>query len=133
MTKLTLRQLSEMIPLIETLDIELLEASVDRVRAQMAWSPARCTAGGVLHGGALMSLADTCGGICAFLNLPAGMSRTTTTESKTYLVRAVTEGIVTATSTPLHQGQTLAVIETVLTDDADRLVAKTAQTQMFLA
>jgi uncharacterized protein (TIGR00369 family) len=118
-------------PFAATLGIEVLDAGAEQVRARMDWTPERCTSAGVMHGGALMALADTCGGYCAFLNLPKDHG-TTTIESKTNLLRAVREGSVTATSRPLHAGRTVVVIETELRDDADRLVAKTTQTQAVL-
>ena len=92
----------------------------------------RCTAGGMLHGGVLMSLADSAAAVCAFLNLPEGSSGTTTVESKTNFLRAVREGLVTASSTPLHKGRRFIVVETELTDDQERLVAKVTQTQAVL-
>ncbi|HVX33268.1 MAG TPA: PaaI family thioesterase [Solirubrobacterales bacterium] len=124
-------ELQAMVPMATTLGIELLEAGPGQVVARMGWAPERCTVGGVMHGGALMSLADTAGAICAFLDLPEGAVGTATIESKTNLLRAVREGSVTARSRPLHHGSTLAVIETELRDDRERLVAKTAQTQIY--
>ena len=79
-----------------------------------------------------MSLADTAGAVCAFLNLPEGGSGTTTIESKTNLLAAVRSGTVTAITTPLHTGGSLIVAETELRDGDDRLVAKTIQTQAVL-
>jgi 1,4-dihydroxy-2-naphthoyl-CoA hydrolase len=123
--------LADLMPLLRTLEIELTEASSELVSARMAWAPERCTAGGVLHGGALMALADSCGGICAYLNMPDGASGTATIESKTNLFRPVTSGAATAMSRPLHRGRTIAVIETELTTDDGRPAAKTIQTQVF--
>ena len=93
------------------------------------WTPSRHS---TLTGGALMSLADTAGGLCAFLNLPEGAAGTTTVESKTNLLAAVREGTVTASATPLKAGSTLIVVETEMRDTDGRLVAKTAQTQAVL-
>src|SRR5262249_33217470 len=81
--------------------------------------------------GALMALADTCGAVCAFLNLPAGARGTTTIESKTNLLRAVRDGAITATTRALHLGRTLIVLETELTREDGALVAKTIQTQAY--
>ncbi len=44
----------------------------EEVTARLDWAPELCTAGGLLHGGAVMSLADSTGAACAFLNLPEG-------------------------------------------------------------
>lgn len=126
-----LTELAKLIPLVQTLGIELIEADPGRVQARMPWAPAVCTAGGVLHGGAIMALADTCGGICAYLNLPEGAVGTATIESKTNFLRAVRAGAVTAITRPLHHGRTTLVLETELRRADDRLAAKVTQTQVF--
>jgi uncharacterized protein (TIGR00369 family) len=127
----TIDQIQGSIPFAAALGIELLDATPDLVRAQLQWAPERCTAGGVMHGGALMALADNGGGICAFLNLPEGARGTATIESKTNFLRAVRGGAVTATTRPLHTGRTLIVLETELTRDDGKLAAKVTQTQAF--
>ena len=78
-----------------------------------------------------MTLADSAGAVCAFLNLPAG-GRTVTIESKTNFFGVVREGDVRARSRPLHRGRTTIVIETDLNDATDRHVARTTQTQAGL-
>jgi uncharacterized protein (TIGR00369 family) len=114
------------------LGMEFLSASPDEVRARLAWDEALCTAGGTLHGGALMGLADSTGGFCAFLNLPEGAAGTATIESKTNFFSAVREGYVEAVSKPLHKGRTTIVVETDLFDSAERRVARVTQTQAIL-
>jgi 1,4-dihydroxy-2-naphthoyl-CoA hydrolase len=131
MPETDLRQLNDLIPFQALLGIELLEAGPELVRGRLAWSPERCTAGGLMHGGAIMALADNCGGVCAFLNLPEGAQATATIESKTNFLRAVREGAVTSTTTPLHKGRTMIVLETELHDDSGKLAAKVTQTQAF--
>jgi 1,4-dihydroxy-2-naphthoyl-CoA hydrolase len=112
--------------------MRLEAASPERVSGRLDWAPERCTADGVLHGGALMALADSLGAICAFLNLPAGAS-TSTIESKTNFFRAVRSGHVTAVTTPVHLGRTTIVVQTDLRDADDRRVALVIQTQAVLA
>lgn len=120
-------------PLTQTLGVEALAAAAEEVRARLPWRPELCTAGGLMHGGALMALADSAGGFCAFLNLPEGAKGTATIESKTNMLRGLTEGGATATARPLHVGSRTIVIETeVAGDDDGRLVAKTTQTQAVL-
>ncbi|MFZ0217436.1 MAG: PaaI family thioesterase [Candidatus Dormiibacterota bacterium] len=116
------------LPFAELVGIELAEGTPDLVRGTLAWSAERCTAGGMLHGGALLTLADSVGGICAFLNLPAGRS-TATIETKTNFIRGVREGSVQAEARPLHVGRSTIVVQTTLRDDRGRLVAQTTQTQ----
>jgi 1,4-dihydroxy-2-naphthoyl-CoA hydrolase len=121
----------ELIPFAATLGIELLEASPERVIGRLAWTPELTTTGGAMDGGALMSLADNCGGICAFLNLPEGAAGTATIESKTNFLRGVRDGSVTATTNPLYRGRTTIVLETELARDDGKLAAKVTQTQAF--
>ena len=111
--------------------VRLEAASPELVSGRLEWAPERCTAGGVLHGGALMTLADSVGAVCAFLNLPPGAG-TSTIESKTNFFRAVRSGHVTAAARPVHVGRTTIVVQTDLRDADDRRVALVLQTQAVL-
>jgi 1,4-dihydroxy-2-naphthoyl-CoA hydrolase len=127
-----MENLAQIAPLAGTLGIELSAASPEEVRGGMDWAPERCTANGVLHGGALMAFADTLGGVCAFLNLPDGATNTATVESKTNFFRAVREGRVEAVTKPLHVGRRFIVAQTDLYDSQQRHVAQVTQTQAIL-
>jgi len=118
-------------PFAAAIGVEIESAAAEEVRGGLEWAPERTTAGGLLHGGALMALADGLGGVCAFLNLPEG-ARTATIESKTNFFRAVRSGRVTAVSRPLHVGRSFVVVETDLRDDEGRHVARVTQTQAVL-
>jgi 1,4-dihydroxy-2-naphthoyl-CoA hydrolase len=120
-----------LMPFADGLGIELDEATPEAVRGRLGWAPERCTAGGVMHGGALMALADSLGGICAFLNLPEG-AQTTTVTSTTTFTRAVRDGEVTAVARPLHAGRAVIVVQTDLRDGEGGLVAQVTQTQAVL-
>jgi uncharacterized protein (TIGR00369 family) len=119
-------------PLTETLGVRVVASGKQLVHLELDWRPELCTSGGLLHGGALMALADSAGGACAFFNLPEDASGTSTIESKTNFLGAVKSGTVTAKATPLRVGGTVIVIETELTDDAGTLVAKVTQSQIVL-
>jgi 1,4-dihydroxy-2-naphthoyl-CoA hydrolase len=127
-----LDQLLASMPFSVALGTRLVAAGPDEVRGELEWAPERCTSGGVLHGGALMALADGLGAVCAFLNLPEGAG-TSTIESKTNFFRGVREGVVTATSRPIHVGRTTIAVQTESRDDRGRLVGLTLQTQAVLA
>jgi len=131
MSQATPGQIRDVMPFAVLIGAELLDAGPELVRGRLAFSPERCTAGGLLHGGALMALADTCGGVCAFLNLPEGAIGTATIESKTNFLRAVRDGAVTATTRPLHAGRTMLVLETEIAREDGELAAKVTQTQAF--
>jgi len=124
-------QLVATMPFAVELGIEIDAASPQEVVGRMAWAPERCTAGGVLHGGALMSLADSLGGVCAFLNLAPGAG-TATISSSANMMRAVREGEVTGTSRPLHVGRSVIVVQTEVRDGEGRLVASVTQAQAVL-
>lgn len=126
--KLTERQRGT---LAELLGIRIVEASKDRVVAELTIRDDLRTLGGSLHGGTLMALADTVGATATVLNLPPGAG-TTTLESKTNFFAAGRQGVVRAESVPLHRGKRTMVWQTRLTDESGRLLAQTVQTQMVL-
>jgi 1,4-dihydroxy-2-naphthoyl-CoA hydrolase len=119
-------------PFAGLLGLVIVAASAEEVRARLDWDESRCTAGGILHGGALMGLADSSGGLCAFLNLPDGARGTATIESKSNFFRPVSDRYVEATSRVLHQGRKTIVVETEVRDADGRLAAKVTQTQAVL-
>ena len=118
-------------PFAGRLGLRVEAATKDEVRGELEWAEELCTAGGVLHGGALMAAADSVGALCAFLNLPEGAT-TATIESKTNFFRAVRGGHVEAVSRPLHVGRTSIVVQTRLADAEGRAVAVVIQTQAVL-
>jgi 1,4-dihydroxy-2-naphthoyl-CoA hydrolase len=126
-----LGDLLAMVPFAATLGMELVAATPEQVVGRLAWREELCTTGGALHGGALMSLADNLGGVCAYLNLPAGAG-TATISSSTNFLRGVRDGDVTATARPLRVGRTVIVVQTELRDDAGRLVTQTTQAQAVI-
>lgn len=123
-----LEDLIALMPFARQLGMVLDEASADRVVARLPWEAQLCTVAGVMHGGALMTLADTAGALVAFLGLPDGATTATIT-STTQLMRPVTSGTVRAVAVPLHRGRTTVTVQTSLFDDRDRLVAQTTQVQ----
>lgn len=122
----------EAMPLAGLLGVEAVHASADEVRGRLAWREELCTAGGVMHGGALMSLADCAGGLCAYLNLPDGATATATIQSGTNFLRPLREGYVEAISRPVSIGRNVIVVETELVDSEGRAVARVIQSQAVL-
>jgi len=116
-------------PLCATLGIAGIAGDASKVILELDFDERLCTSGHAMHGGALMALADSAGGLCAFFNLPEGAVGTATIESKTNFFGAVTAGRVRATAAPLHVGSTTIVVETDLRCN-DRLIAKTTQSQI---
>ena len=124
-------ELLEMVPFAATIGMELVSATPEEVVGRLTWREELCTTGRAMHGGALMSLADNLGGVCAFLNLPAGAT-TATISSSTNFMRAVREGSVTATARPLRVGRSVIVVQTDMRDDHGRLAVQTTQAQAVI-
>ena len=127
------RSLIDLMPFAASIGIELVAAGTEEVRLRLAWRPDLCTAAGVMHGGVLMALADTGGALVAYLNLPADGSTTTTVESKTNFLGAVTSGHIEAVSRLLQRGRRLIVVDTDILDTNGRRAARVTQTQLVIA
>ena len=120
--------MAALMPFARYLGLTVDQAGPDQVVARLAWAPHLCTAGGIMHGGVLMSLADSAGALVTFLGLPEGATTATIT-STSQLFRPVTGGTVRAVAIPLHRGRTTVTAQTSLYDSEDRLVAQTTQVQ----
>ncbi len=121
-----------MMPFAVLLGIELEVTDPSQVVGGLSWREDLCTTEGLLHGGALMSLADSLGGLCAYLNLPSGAG-TATISSSTNLLRAVRKGRVSGRARPLRVGRSVIVVQTELQDQGGKLVAQTTQAQAVIA
>ena len=114
------------------LGIRFVTVEPERVVAELDVRREICTAPGVMHGGAVMSLADTLGAAGTIMNLREGQG-TTTMESKTNFFGPAVEGTtLTAECIPLHRGGRTHVWETTIRNPAGKMVAKVTQTQMVL-
>lgn len=125
--------LADTMPFSKLMGVEVAEAHVDKVVATLLVREDLCTAGGILHGGAIMAFADGLGAIGAFMTLPAGAAGTTTIESKTNFLGAARAGtIVRGETTPVHVGKRTSVWQTRITAEKDKPVALVIQTQLAL-
>ena len=120
-------------PFARLLGLSVLEATAERVRGELLVRAELCTSKGVMHGGAIMALADSLGAIGAILALPEGAGGTTTIESKTNFLSPAAEGsTVTAETTPVSIGRRISVWQTRITRPDGRAVALVTQTQLVL-
>ncbi len=127
------RIIAHPLPFATLLGIEYISAEPNGVAARMLVKPEFCTLGGVAHGGAIMSFADTLAGAAAFVNLPDGAQGTTTLESKTNFIAAAPAGSTLIGRCALvHRGRRTQVWQTRVAIDGAKLVALTLQTQMTL-
>jgi len=122
----------DMLPFAKLLGIRFLSATAECVTAEMKVRDDLCTRPAVLHGGAMMALADTLGGCATSLNLRDGAS-TTTLESKTnFLAPAAVGTTVRAECVAIHRGRRTMVWQTRVTSESGKLFAIVTQTQMVL-
>ena len=120
------------VPHVQWLGMRFLTAAPEGVTAEMVVRDELCNGSGVLHGGALMSFADTLGACATTLNLPEG-ARTTTVESKTNFLAPAPSGTkVMGECLPLHRGRRTMVWQTRVTSEEGRLVAVVTQTQLVI-
>jgi uncharacterized protein (TIGR00369 family) len=119
-------------PFAEFLGIKITEITPDRVTAELVVRQDLNNRFGIMHGGAIMALADNCGGTAASANLKDGQT-TTTIESKTNFFIAIPIGdVAKAECTALHKGRTTMVWQTRITRNDGKLCALVTQTQLVL-
>ena len=119
-------------PFADFLGIKLTHVSPERVEAELTVRKDLCTVPDILHGGAIMALADNLGGVATVVNLPKG-ARTATIESKTNFFTAIPVGeTARAQCTPLHRGRTTMVWQTKITRNDGKLCALVTQTQIVI-
>ncbi|ALH80524.1 PaaI family thioesterase [Sphingopyxis macrogoltabida] len=120
-------------PLAGTLGVMIHEGSKERVAGKLLVQREICTAGNIVHGGAIMAFADCLGAVGAFLTLPEGASGTTTIESKTNFLGAGPVGaMLVGEATPVKVGKRVSVWQTRIRTEEGAEVALVTQTQMVL-
>jgi 1,4-dihydroxy-2-naphthoyl-CoA hydrolase len=121
------------LPFAQLLGIEFISAEGDSLVARVLIRPELCTIGGIAHGGAIMSFADTLAAAAAFISLPAEARGTTTVESKTNFVASAPAGsTVIGRATLIHRGKKTQIWQTLVATEDEKLVALIVQTQINL-
>jgi len=119
-------------PFADFLGIKLTHVSPERIEAELLVRHELATVPDIMHGGAVMALADNLGGVATVVNLPKG-ARTATIESKTNFFAAIPVGeTARAECTPLHRGRTTMVWQTKIMRQDGRLCALVIQTQIVI-
>ncbi len=105
------------------LDVEILEATAERVvmRLPVTWKVHQPY--GILHGGVSALLAESAASFGAAINAGPG-KRVVGIEINASHLRGMTEGFLTATATPIRAGRTVQVWGISLTDDAGRAICE---------
>ena len=108
--------------LADTLGIEIVELTPERVTATMPVDDRTRQPFGILHGGASVALAETAVSLGAWLNIDGERQAAVGLEINANHVRAVAEGTVRVVATPIHRGRTTHVWSAEIRDEAGRLV-----------
>ena len=108
--------------LMETLGIDIHEASSDKVIATMPVSPAVHQPFGYLHGGASVALAETVASIGATMSLDTSKQLAFGLEINANHIRPKKDGKVTATALPIHKGRTTHVWSISIEDEEGKLI-----------
>ena len=118
---------------MKLMGFKLGDYTADKIEGFVEVRPDLSNRAGVMHGGAIMAMADTLGGAGTIANLPEG-ARTVTIESKTNFFAAISVGdTARGEATPLHRGRTTMVWQTRITRGDGRLAALVTQTQMVIS
>jgi 1,4-dihydroxy-2-naphthoyl-CoA hydrolase len=119
-------------PFAHFMGIKVTLVTKDRVEAELTVREELSNRNGILHGGAMMALADNLGGTATVANLPEG-TMTATIESKTNFFLGISVGdTARAECTPLHRGRTTMVWQTRVTRGDGKLAAMVTQTQIII-
>lgn len=110
---------------------ELIEATDDHVRLRMPFREELTRFNATLHGGAIMSLADTAGVVRASLDARGELAGTM--HFAINFLRPVAGGHLDAVTRTVHSGRTSLVLETMLEDENGRAVGLVTQTQAVRA
>lgn len=124
---------ADAMPFSRLMGVVVTAAGKDAVEGEITVRDDLCTAGGIMHGGAIMAFADALGAVGAVACLPEGAGGTTTIESKTNFLGAAPVGSrVTGRSVPLKTGRRMSVWQTSITTADGKPVAVVIQTQLVL-
>lgn len=108
--------------LANSLGIRMVEVTATRVVATMPVDDRTRQPYGILHGGASVALAETVASVAALANVDREQFVAVGLEINANHVRAKSDGVVTATATPIHVGRTTQVWDVRIVDERERLV-----------
>jgi uncharacterized protein (TIGR00369 family) len=120
-------------PFSKLMGVNATTVSAEAVEGEITVRDDLCTAGAIMHGGAIMAFADALGALGAFASLPEGAKGTITIESKTNFLGAAPVGsLAKGRSVPLKTGRRMSVWQTTIETADGKAVAVVIQTQLVL-
>ncbi len=104
------------------LGIDFTELGPDFVKAKMPVDQRTTQPFGILHGGASCVLSESLGSVAAWMTIDPDKFRAVGLEINANHIRAVTDGYVIGTCTPMHVGRRTQVWQTDITDESGKRV-----------
>ena len=118
--------------LMQTLNIEFIDAGEDFLVATMPVNPDVHQPMGLLHGGASVALAESVGSAASMLFVNPALSEIRGIEISANHLKAKREGIVTGTARIVHKGRSIHLWEIRITDENNTLISLCKLTNMVL-
>ncbi|MGB2761770.1 PaaI family thioesterase [Maribacter stanieri] len=109
--------------LMETLEIDYIDVGEDFLLAKMPVTTKVHQPDGVLHGGAMVALAESVGSAASYIFLDASKFFVRGIEISANHVKSVKDGFVYAKAVILHKGRTTQLWEIKITNEADELIS----------
>jgi uncharacterized protein (TIGR00369 family) len=118
--------------LMETMEIEYIDVGEDFLLAKMPVTPKVHQPDGVLHGGAMVALAESVGSAASYIFLDASRYFVRGIEISANHVKSVKDGFVYAKGTIVHKGRTTQLWDIKITNEAGDLISACKLTTIAL-
>lgn len=118
--------------LMETLEIEYIDAGPDFLKAKMPVNSRMHQPAGLLHGGASVALAESVGSAASMMFADSGEFEVRGIEISANHLKAKREGTVYGTAKIIHRGRTIHLWEIRITDEYDQLISICKLTNIIL-
>ena len=109
--------------LMETMEIEYIDVGENFLLAKMPVTPKVHQPDGVLHGGAMVALAESVGSAASYIFLDASKYFVRGIEISANHVKSVKDGFVYAKGTIVHKGRTTQLWDIKITNEAGDLIS----------
>ena len=118
--------------LMETLEIEYIDAGEDFLKASMPVNPRVHQPMGLLHGGASVALAESVGSAASMIFVNREKFEVRGIEISANHLRSKKEGMVYATAKIIHKGRSIHLWEIRIVDEKDKLISLCKLSNMIL-
>ena len=119
--------------LMQTLEIEYIDAGEDFLTAKMPVNPRVHQPMGLLHGGASVALAESVGSAASLMFVDPEKFEVRGIEISANHLKSKREGVVYATAKIIHKGKSIHLWEIRIVDEKEQLISLCKLTNMVLS